>query len=80
MPRYLVAITEIVEYLVPVTAKGEAEAEIKGINKIVRTRNRDQWCVGVQARECEGVNSDDSPRVSSPRKAKKGLLRHSADL
>lgn len=71
MARYTVAITEIVEYLVPVTARSEADAERIGLNKIVMTRNRDQWCVNLRAREVDGVNSDDQPRSSTPLYRKK---------
>lgn len=54
--KYMVAITEIVEYLVPVTARDEDAAGEIALNKIVRTRNRDKWCVGVNARDVDGVN------------------------
>ena len=63
--KYMVAITEIVEYLVPVTAPNEERAAEIAENKIVRTRNRDKWCVSVRARECEGVNYADQPAASS---------------
>lgn len=69
--KYVVAITEIVEYLVPVTARSEADAERLAMNKIVMTRNRDQWCVAVRARECEGINLDEPPAVSSGVRAKR---------
>ena len=64
MPRYMVAITEVVEYLVPVRAVNEKEAERIGEAKLVRTRNRDGWCVSVQAREVDGVNIDTPPARS----------------
>lgn len=79
MTKYMVAITEVVEYLVPVTARNEEVAAEIAERKIERTRNRDQWCVSVRARECEGVNlaGADELRTSSTAFVK---LRHSADL
>ncbi len=56
MPKYMVAVTEIVEYLVPVRAKDEEAAAEIAERKITNTRNRDQWCVNIKAREVEGVN------------------------
>lgn len=65
MPKYMVAVTEIVEYLVPVTAPDEEQAAEIGERKIEQTRNRDKWCVGVQAREVDGVEIVSKPRVST---------------
>lgn len=78
--KYMVAITEIVEYLVPVTAPDEESAGGIALDKIINTRDRDKWCVGVQARDIDGVMPNDAPAVSSSRKIKRGTLRHSADL
>lgn len=56
MPKYTVAITEIVEYLVPVTADDEDAAGEIGLDKLINTRNRDKWCTDVTARDIDGVN------------------------
>lgn len=72
--KYMVAVTEIVEYLVPVTAKNEEDAGELALEKIINTRNRDKWCVGVRARDVDGVN------VQTSSKLRRGSLRHSADL
>lgn len=76
MPKYTVAITEIVEYLVPVTALSELDADRAAMGKFTRTSfaQRVKWQVAVRACEVEGVNpvSESKPR--------RGVLRHSADL
>ena len=80
--NYQVAIAEIVEYLVPITARNEMDADRAAMQKFLRTsfEGRVRWRVAVRACEVDGVNSDDAPRVSSSRKMKRGALRHSADL
>lgn len=55
MPAYLVTITEIVVYQVPVTADNEDQAGEKAEAKIINTRNRDKWCSEVRNREVDGV-------------------------
>lgn len=55
--KYLVAVTEIVEYLVPVTARDEDAAGELALDKIINTRNRDKWVSGVNARDVDGVNA-----------------------
>lgn len=58
MPKFNVAMTEVVEYLIPVEAADEAEAEEKArLTYTNSTREAaDDWFVCVRARECEGVN------------------------
>lgn len=65
MTKYMVAITEIVEYLVPVTAPNEERAGEIAERKIINTRDRDQWCVNVRAREVDGVSAATKPAVST---------------
>lgn len=54
--RYMVAVTEIVEYLVPIEADNEEDAAEMGEAAVCEAGDRDKWCVGVRARECDGVN------------------------
>jgi hypothetical protein len=56
MPKYQVAVTEVVQYLVPVEASDLESAEQVAINKIVNAADRDKWFVDCHARECDGVN------------------------
>lgn len=56
MPTFMVAVTEIIEYLVPVEAPDAESAEQVGIAKIVDAENRDKYFVSCHARDCDGVN------------------------
>lgn len=60
MPKYTVAITEIAEYLVPITARNEMEADREAMDKFLRTSfdGRGKWKVAVRACEVDGVNQD----------------------
>ena len=60
MAKYTVAITEVVEYLVPVEAESEEAAEEAGMQMLVDSDNPDQWFVAVTARECDGVNTEEA--------------------
>ena len=55
MPRYMVEMTEIVHYSVPVRAKDADAAEQIAERKLIRTRNRDQWCTDVSERDVDNV-------------------------
>ena len=58
MPKFNVEMTEVVEYLIPVEAANEAEAEEKARLVYTKSTHEDaeDWFVCVRARECEGVN------------------------
>lgn len=56
MNKYTVAITEIVEYLVPVDATSPQAAEEIGMQMLIDHADRDKWCVAVTERDVEGVN------------------------
>lgn len=57
MPKYMVAVVEIVEYLVPVESNSEDNAAEIAVAAVTETADRDKWCVAVRERECEGVNA-----------------------
>lgn len=61
MPHYTVAITEIIEYLVPVEADNEEQAAELGEKLLTDSADRDKWVVNCRARECEGVNLEPTP-------------------
>lgn len=56
MKKYTVAITEIIEYLVPVEAANEQEAESAGLAKFMHSGDPNEYAVSIQSREVEGVN------------------------
>ena len=56
MPKYTVAVTEVIQYLVPVEADNEEDAEEMGIDLIIEAADRDQYFVACTARDCDGVN------------------------
>jgi hypothetical protein len=56
MPRYTVAITEIVEYLVPVEAADEADAKEAANEILLQSEDANEFFVAVRVREVEGVN------------------------
>jgi Cu/Ag efflux pump CusA len=56
MAKYTVAVTETIEYLVPVEGDNEEIAEQSGLDRIVDTADRNKWFVACRAREVEGVN------------------------
>lgn len=56
MTKYTVAITETIEYLVPVDVANEEIAEQTGLEIIISSADRDKYVVDCRVRECEGVN------------------------
>lgn len=65
MTKYMVAITEIVEYLVPVEAPNEERAGEIAEQLITDSADRDKWCCDVRAREIEGVELSTQPAVAN---------------
>lgn len=56
MPKYTVAVTEVIEYLVEVEADNEDDAGEAGVEIIVESENRDAFFVCCREREVDGVN------------------------
>jgi hypothetical protein len=78
----MVAITEIVEYLVPVEANDEELAARIGEERIQTGADRDRYCVGIQARECDGCNEVAEFEVLEPctAAARDDLVRNVAGI
>jgi hypothetical protein len=66
MPRYTVAITEIVEYLVPVEAADEAGAKEAANEIFVQSEDIGEFFVAVRARGIYGVNTVAESEVRCP--------------